>query len=112
MRSSFGIHGTARRGDVDAAMRYALGREQSGALGRAGKRLTDAIAAYRNVEAQGELPGEALQGRVADAVWCLLVQRECAGIRTGNMDWLRSAFDIPDAVVGRLGVAPWAARLG
>ncbi len=92
------------RGDTDAAMRYALGREQAGALGRAGRRLETALAACRRVEAEGRTPGEALLRRVADEAFALLVQREVAGLGAGNLAWLRAEYDLPEAVVNRLGV--------
>jgi hypothetical protein len=86
-------------------MRYALGREQAGALGRAGRRLEAALAAWRNVEARGEVPGEALCRRVAEEFWSLLVQREVAGLGAGNLAWLEREYDVPKRVVNRLGVA-------
>lgn len=98
---SLGLRG--RVGDVDAAMRYAFGREQAGALGRSGKRLSAALEAYQRVRASGEEPGEALLRRVADELWSLAIQREVAGLGVDNIAWLRREFDLPDEIVNRMG---------
>lgn len=105
MTSWHGSRSAVARGDVDSAMRYALGKEQAGALGRAGKRLEAALSAYRTAEAGGGQPGEALARRVAEELWSLLIQREVAGFTADNLAWLRREYDIPERVINRLGVA-------
>lgn len=84
-------------------MRYMLGREQAGALGRAGKRLTAALQAYRQARATGTAPGEALLRRVAEELWALAIRREIAGFGADNLDWLRREYDLTDEIVNRMG---------
>ena len=82
-----------------------LAAERANALGRAGTRLEEAIDTWRLMREVGHASGEqlvaALTG-VRDALWALLVQRECAGFRGDNLATIRRHYDVPEAAVRRL----------
>ncbi len=99
-------HAVPRAGDADAAMRYVLGKEQAGALGRAGRTLEMALQGYRQLEREARPIPEAVRCRVAEALWALAVQREIAGFGPENLKWLRQEFDLPDEIINRMGVLP------
>ena len=84
-----------------------LVKERAEALGRAGRRLEDAVAAYRlaTVAAGGTLPSaahESLLGDIVAQLYRLLLQRECSGARQGNLEAIRIAYDVPEAAIRRL----------
>jgi|SRR6266566_215934 len=66
------------------ALDYEIAQEQAAALGRAGRALEAALAALleydRNVRAAGEARAK-LVDDAGEALWRLLVQRECCGLR-------------------------------
>ena len=83
----------------DAAFRHEVAEEQAASLGRAGRRLEEALAAlHANAETDAR---PALLKSAADAAWSLMVQREAIGLR----DRARFAADyaIPREVMVRLG---------
>jgi len=76
--------------------------ERGHTLGRAGRRLGETLAAYREVvEAEGSDPAEvaAALTRARDAAWALVVQRECAGFRSADLNWMREHWQVPDEVL-------------
>lgn len=89
----------------DLEVEVALAGERASALGRAGTRLEDAVAAYRLAVAAGGLSPdqeEELLDRVTSQLYRLLVQRECAGARSENLRSIQRAYRVPDAAVRRL----------
>lgn len=82
------------RGAVDfhATIERALAQERGSALGRAGRRLDEAILTHRLLTEVGsatvEQMGAAL-GEVTQSAWALMVQREYVGFRSDNLAWLR-----------------------
>lgn len=89
-------------GDVRAGAAFA--EDRAAALGRTGRGLKGALDSYRQAVTAGcsEATEAALLDEVAAWTYRLLLQRECAGARTGNLEAIRVAFDLPDAVLGRL----------
>jgi hypothetical protein len=90
-------------GDVDAAV--AFDEERAAALGRAGRGLALAIELYRTAMAGGPVsPQEqdVLIDDIAAHLYRLVLQRECAGARAGNLDAIVAAYDVPPAALRRL----------
>jgi hypothetical protein len=89
-------------GDVRAGAAFA--EDRAAALGRTGRSLVAALSRYRDAVATGcsRATEEALLDEVAAWTYRLLLQRECAGARTNNLDAIQAAFDLPDAVLRRL----------
>jgi hypothetical protein len=89
-------------GDVRAGVAFA--EDRAAALGRTGRSLAEALAAYRGALAAGcsAATEQALLDEVAAWTYRLLLQRECAGARTGNLEAIRRAYDLPEAVLRRL----------
>jgi hypothetical protein len=82
----------------------AFAEDRAAALGRTGGSLVGALSRYREAVADGcsaEVE-EILLDEVAAWTYRLLLQRECAGARSGNLDAIRRAYDLPTAVLGRL----------
>lgn len=88
--------------DVDAER--GLAEETSRALGKAGHGLQAALEAYRAAAAAGltEREERAHLDRIARRLYALLVQRECAGARHGNLEVIRAVYDVPEGAVRRL----------
>lgn len=89
--------------DIDVAQ--GLLEETSRALGRSGRRLEEALRAYRAAAGRGRL--SAVEERrhldhIASRLYALLVQRECAGATHRNLEAIRAVYDVPDAAVRRL----------
>lgn len=87
-------------GDVDAAV--AIREETAAAMGRAGRRLQEAVARYRetiDVADRSSIEEQALLDEVTRCTWRLLVQRECAGARTRNLETIAAAYDVPPAAL-------------
>lgn len=79
--------------------------ERANALGRAGARLEQAIRDWRRFDSSGrsdESEASALLDRVRETAYALLVQRDCAGFRCANLQWIRDHYDIPDAALRRI----------
>lgn len=91
--------------DAHAGVVAALVEERAGALGRAGRRLEEAVDTHRLLVEVGwatpEQVDAALDG-VREALFALVVQRECAGFRRDNLGWIRRCYDVPDEAVRRL----------
>lgn len=87
-----------------------LAKERADELGRAGRRLDEALRAYRNAIDAHEVAVspeqvESLLDAIATRVYALLVQRESTGLVVDNLAHVRAAYEIPDAAVKRLGVS-------
>lgn len=78
-----------------------LAGERAHSLGRAGTRLTEALATYRALTEQGgtEEQLDAALHRARDAAWALTVQRECAGLRSRDFGWMKEHWDVPEEVL-------------
>jgi hypothetical protein len=83
----------------------AFAGDRAAALGRTGRSLDGALRAYRDAVAEGCSDGaaEVLLDEVAGWAYRLLLQRECAGARGGNLEAIQQVYDLPPAVVRRLG---------
>lgn len=83
-----------------------LVKERAEALGRAGRTLEDAVAAYRLAAAAPDpVPAEvreALLDDIAGPLYRLVVQRECSGARHGNLEAIRLAYGVPEAAFLRI----------
>lgn len=101
-----GRHGAVTRAlDGRARVELELLAEQASALGRAGARLEDAIDTWRLLVDVGVATAQQIAAAVDDltaAAYALLVQRECAGFRFANREWVRRHYAIPDEVLRRL----------
>jgi hypothetical protein len=88
-----------------AALDYEIAQEQAAALGRAGRALEAALAALfeydRNVRAAGESRAK-LVDDAGEALWRLLVQRECCGLRDPRP--VMRDYRIPQEVQNRMGI--------
>jgi transcriptional regulator of nitric oxide reductase len=96
--------GTWHPGAGDLRAGTAFAEDRAAALGRTGRSLAQALAAYREAVAAGcsSVTEAVLLDEVATWTYRLLLQRECAGARTGNLDAIQVAYDLPDAVLRRL----------
>ena len=83
-----------------AALDYEIAGEQASALGRAGRRVEESLAALTAC-AGPATAREALVGEAAAAVWSYFVQREAIGLR--RHDEAIRIYGIPRDVLARLG---------
>jgi hypothetical protein len=83
----------------------AFAGDRAAALGRTGRSLDAALRAYREALADGSSGAsvEVLLEEAAAWAYRLVLQRECAGARGGNLEAIRAAYDLPPAVLRRLG---------
>jgi hypothetical protein len=83
----------------------AFAGDRAAALGRTGRSLDAALRTYRDAVAAGCSPttAEVLLEEAAAWAYRLLLQRECAGARGGNLEAICAAYDLPPAVQRRLG---------
>ena len=89
---------------MDAVERVLRG-DTAGHLGRMGRRVELTLARLRSADAEMDVEErERLLHDCADAVWHYFVQREACGLR--NHDHAIVVFDIPRAVLARVGGAP------
>jgi hypothetical protein len=100
------VHGQSfqRRWQYHEAILAEVANERATALGLAGARLTEAVAEYRALlEDDGDADAIAAAfTRTRDAAWALVVQRECAGFRSRNLNWLRETWQVPDEVIRQI----------
>ena len=75
--------------------------EQAAALGRAGRRVEEALVALNAGPEDDRAAREPLLKAAADAVWGFFVQRELCGLR--DQDQVIADYAIPRAVLVRLG---------
>jgi hypothetical protein len=89
---------------ADLRPEAAFAGDRAAALGRTGRALHAALAEYRAALAEGRPTGEQEVLLEAAAAWAyrLLLQRECAGARAGNLEAIQQAYDLPPAVLRRL----------
>lgn len=90
-------------GDVDSAV--AVLEESARTLGRAGDALALAVSQYRAAQLRADCSPAELEARldaVAAALYRLMLQRECAGARSGNLDAIARAYDVPAAALARV----------
>jgi len=89
------------------ALKYELMREQASALGRAGSKLEIALQNYHNFITRSSSSDmtqlTVLLDDIAAKMWALALQRELIGFHHDNLEWIKDTYDIPDAVLGRLG---------
>jgi hypothetical protein len=92
-------------GAGDVRPEVAFAEDRAAALGRTGTSLERALTAYREAVALGCPAGvaESLLEEAAGWAYRLLLQRECAGARGGNLEAIEAAYDLPPAVLHRLG---------
>ena len=87
------------------ALDYEIAQEQAAALGRAGRALEAALAALleydRNARAFGETRVK-LVDDAGEALWRLLVQRECCGLRDPRP--VMRDYRVPQEVQNRMGI--------
>src|SRR5437016_14299709 len=87
------------------ALDYEIAQEQAAALGRAGRAVEAALAALleydRNVRAAGEARAK-LVDDAGEALWRLLVQRECCGLRDPRP--VMRDYRVPQEVQDRIGI--------
>jgi hypothetical protein len=87
------------------ALDYEIAQEQAAALGRAGRAFEAALAALleydRNMRAAGEARAK-LVDDAGEALWRLLVQRECCGLRDPRP--VMSDYRVPQEVQNRIGI--------
>lgn len=88
----------------DVRIDEGLAEERARALGRAGRRLEDALAAHQRAVAAHATDAEidARLDAIAAALYRLLVQRECAGARHGNLEAIQAVYDLPPEAVRRV----------
>jgi uncharacterized membrane protein YqiK len=103
----------ARGGDeLERAARFEgelhaeFARERADALGRAGRRLEEAIAEHREAvdAADGDLDpwvADLLLESIAERFHALVTQRECVGLRLDNVGWIRRHYDVPPGALYR-----------
>lgn len=95
-RSSIAFHATVEE---------ALAAERANSLGRAGRRLEEAIDTHRLLVEVGAADAGQLDAalqEVTDAAYALIVQRECCGFRQDNMGWIRRHYAVPAAALRRI----------
>jgi hypothetical protein len=88
-----------------AALDYEIAQEQAAALGRAGRALEAALAALfehdRSEPSRGDARTKLVQ-EAGDALWRLIVQRECCGLRDPRP--VMRDYRVPQEVQNRMGV--------
>ena len=94
------------------ALDYEIVQEQASALGRAGRALERALAALSEHDAAPAAAGPAsrtaLVQAAGDALWRLLVQRECCGLRDARQ--VIRDYGVPAEVRNRVGAFPGPRR--
>jgi hypothetical protein len=81
-------------------------KERVSALGATGRRLTQLLDEHRDNMQQGRsaaVLGDSVS-KIADCLSALMIQRELMGLPHENIEWILRAFDIPEAVVVKLGL--------
>ncbi len=90
------------RDDHHQGLEWELMKEQSGALGRAGDSLKNAIEHYRTLSSSHPKKGAALNA-VSEALWQLQMQREFVGFVDSNLETILAEFDVPEEALTKLG---------
>ena len=87
------------------ALDYEIAQEQANALGRAGRALEAALAALSEHDRTAQCGSHArakLVQDAGDALWRLVIQRECCGLRDARV--LMRDYRVPKEVQNRMGV--------
>ncbi len=79
-----------------------LAGEKADALARAGRKAEEALEMLAGARGVDSTPIEALRHAAADAVFCLMIQRELCGLRNQG-DMIRR-YAIPADVMSRVGI--------
>ncbi|USD39291.1 MULTISPECIES: DUF6665 family protein [Ferrimonas] len=95
------------RSDKYSSLESEIAKEKATTLGRAGKRLQQAIDHYyADIDGAGESQRQSLVEAVTDAVWALILQREFSGFCHQNLEWITEHYDVPQEAISRLGKQP------
>jgi hypothetical protein len=97
---------TRPRTTQPVALDYEIAQEQASALGRAGRALETALAALMEHDRTAQYGGHArakLVQDASDALWRLVIQRECCGLRDSRL--LMRDYRVPREVQNRMGVS-------
>ena len=90
------------------ALLYEIRKEQAASLGRAGERLSKALARYRMRTSTNDplepSEQESLIAAVTSNVWALAVQRELMGLHHDNLAWIADVYEVPEEIRRRLGL--------
>jgi hypothetical protein len=80
-----------------------VAEERDGALGRAGRRLEQALDAFRETSSAPHAPAkrDRLLWDLADLVYAFIVQREACGLR--DYRHVLKHFDVPREALARVG---------
>ena len=90
---------------ITDALDYEIAQERASALGRAGRALETALAALGEYDRNGQDSAEMQRTLVADAgdaLWRLVIQRECCGLRDPRA--VMRDYRVPQEVQNRMGV--------
>jgi hypothetical protein len=94
-----------RSASTTAALDYEIAQQQAAALGRAGRALEAALAALldhdRNQQSAGDARARLVQD-AGEALWRLIVQRECCGLRDPRP--VMRDYRVPQEVQNRMGI--------
>lgn len=83
------------------ALSHEIAQEQASSLGRAGRRVEEALAKLAAEGGRDASERRALVQEAADAVYAYFIQREIIGLRR-HQEVIRE-YAIPNAVLARLG---------
>jgi DNA topoisomerase VI subunit B len=83
-----------------------IAKERAGALGRTGRRLQKSLDVYAKELGSRARPEkiERMVEEIAAIVFEFLTQRETMGLVHENLEWVLKTYDLPDAVLAKLGV--------
>ena len=98
----------AHRYDEFRDLELDLLREQSSALGRAGRKLQESIVLFQKESKsrfKKKSEKEHLQ-EIGNNFHALMIQRELTGFIDSNVDWIKKFYDIPDEAFQFSGVYP------
>ncbi|MCL1073548.1 hypothetical protein [Shewanella dokdonensis] len=95
------------RGSKQTVLEREIAKEQSTALGKAGRRLKATLDAYQTDSAcQFRRHTEAWHiQQLTDAVYALMVTREFLGFVDCNLEWICQQYPLPQAVLENLAPA-------
>ena len=99
MRPPRAYSGSGNAPDMLGLLDYEIAAEKASALGRAGRRVEEALARLRAQEDRGDRAAPLREA--ADAVYAYFIQRELCGLRR-HQDVIRE-YGIPREVLVRLG---------
>jgi hypothetical protein len=103
--SGSGADAGSRRSDLHEALAAAIREDTAASLGRAGRRLAEAVVALQAVD--GRMPSptpadrDALADEAAQALWACVVQREALGLFDHRI--LTDVYRVPAELWRRMG---------